>query len=87
MEQGFDIDVIKKVVEWTNVPVIALGGAGKYEHFIEGVLKAKAQAVSTANLFNFIEDGLTETKQAMHNGGISMAFWKDDIEGQRKVPV
>ena len=74
--QGYDLEVIQKISEISKVPVIASGGVGKYEHLAEGVLSAKADAVSTANLFNFIEDGLTEARECMQNSGIEMAVWE-----------
>lgn len=73
--QGYDLDVISKISGFTKLPIIASGGAGKYIHFAEGITNGKVAAVSTANLFNFIEDGLIEARQVMRNGGISMASW------------
>ena len=79
--QGYDLETIQKVCALSRVPVIASGGAGKYEHFAEGVMNAKAEAVSTANLFNFIEDGLTEARQCMQARGTEMAFWERSLDG------
>lgn len=72
---GYDLDILKKVVSMSKIPVIASGGAGKYEHFAEGILKAKASAVSTANLFNFIADGLIFVRSTMIERGLDMATW------------
>jgi cyclase len=72
---GYDMETLEKVVKKSNIPVIASGGAGKYEHFADGVLKADASAVSTANLFNFMANGLIQARKTMINRGISMAEW------------
>jgi cyclase len=72
---GFDIDILKHVVDISNIPVIASGGAGKYEHFVEGIQKVGVSAVSTANLFNFIADGLIEVRNTMIDRKINMAKW------------
>lgn len=73
--EGLDLELIQRISDNTKVPVIASGGVGKYGHFTEGVARGKAKAVSTANLFNFIEDGLTEARLTMGKEGLEMATW------------
>lgn len=73
--QGLDIETLQNVVEFTTLPVIASGGVGKFRHFVEGIQEGKACAVSTANLFNFMEDGLSEARKTMQESGIEMASW------------
>ena len=73
--QGYDLRTLAKVSTDSTVPVIASGGAGKDEHLIEGILRGGAQAVATANLFNFIADGLTYARQRMRESGIPLAEW------------
>tara|TARA_B100000315_G_scaffold127921_1_gene117645 strand:+ start:17574 stop:18350 length:777 start_codon:yes stop_codon:yes gene_type:complete len=73
--EGLDLELIRQITDIVKVPLIASGGVGKYGHFAEGVLKSKAEAVSTANLFNFIEDGLKEARLTMQEQGIEMASW------------
>jgi cyclase len=72
---GYDLKILDHVVNISKMPVIASGGAGKYKHFVEGVQKAGASAVSTANLFNFIADGLIEVRKTMIDRGLRMATW------------
>lgn len=72
---GYDIDILMKVAKIAKVPVIASGGVGKYIQFVDGI-KAGADAVSTANLFNFIGDSLTEARKIMSEEPIDMASWK-----------
>lgn len=79
--QGYDLETIQKVAASSRVPVIASGGVGKYEHLAEGVTQGSAEAASTANLFNFIEDGLTEARQCMQARGTEMAFWERSLDG------
>ena len=55
--QGYDISTLAQAVKHCAVPVIASGGVGKFEHFVQGITEAGVQAVSTANLFNFIANG------------------------------
>jgi len=72
---GYDIDVLNKVVSISKIPVIASGGAGKFQHFADGIQKAGASAVSTANLFNFIANGLTFVRNTMIKNDLDMAKW------------
>ncbi|MDD5005745.1 MAG: HisA/HisF-related TIM barrel protein [Candidatus Omnitrophica bacterium] len=77
--EGLDLDIIKKISEVSMVPLIASGGIGKFNHFTDGILQGKADAVSTANLFNFIEDGLTDARSTMQKCSIDMASWDIDF--------
>ena len=53
--QGYDIDLISKVTEAVNLPVVAAGGAGKYSDVIPVFKKAKASGAAIGNLFHFYE--------------------------------
>jgi imidazole glycerol-phosphate synthase subunit HisF len=50
---GYDIDLIRAVSGAVNVPVVALGGAGRLSHLAEG-LRAGASAVASGSAFVFI---------------------------------
>lgn len=51
--EGYDIELIKKVTESVSIPVIACGGAGKIEDFVEAVRKGGASAVAAGSMFVF----------------------------------
>lgn len=48
--KGFDLEITKKVVEATNLPVIAHGGAGSVQHIQEVVNTARVQAVALGSM-------------------------------------
>lgn len=50
---GYDIDLLSKVSQSVNVPVIASGGAGKLEDFRSAVLQGQVSAVAAGSLFVF----------------------------------
>lgn len=50
---GFDLDLIKKVSERTNVPVIACGGAGNEQHLKDAINIGGASAVAAGSMFVF----------------------------------
>jgi imidazole glycerol-phosphate synthase subunit HisF len=51
MMKGYDIDLIKKVTGVLNIPVIASGGAGKIQDFIDAVHKGGASGVTAGSMF------------------------------------
>ena len=74
--QGYDLDTLSKVTSISTVPVIASGGVGRFDHLTSGIVIAGVQAVSTANLFNFMADGLTEARGFIRGKGIPLAEWE-----------
>lgn len=67
---GYDLDLIAAVVSAVNIPVIASGGAGNYQHMVEAVLQAGASAVAAASIFHFTEQTPAEAKKALAAAGI-----------------
>lgn len=65
--RGYDLDLIRSVK--VSVPLIALGGVGRYEHFAEGIA-AGADAVAAANIFHFRELADRNAKRAMARAGV-----------------
>jgi imidazole glycerol-phosphate synthase subunit HisF len=51
--KGYEIDFIKKVTSKLNIPVVANGGAGKIQDFIDAIQKGGASAVSAGSMFVF----------------------------------
>jgi imidazole glycerol-phosphate synthase subunit HisF len=66
---GYDTEIISQVSKSVRIPVIACGGVGKYEHYIDGI-KAGASAVSAANIWHFKELSDKHGKRVMKNSGI-----------------
>jgi cyclase len=68
--QGYDLRLVEEIVAAVSIPVIASGGAGRYEHLIEVVKKAGASAVAAASMFHFTEQTPAGAKLAMEASGI-----------------
>jgi cyclase len=49
--EGYDLDLIKSISESVNIPVVALGGAGKLIHLEEGYQKGFANGLAAGSLF------------------------------------
>ena len=70
--QGYDLDLVRRVVQATSVPVIACGGVGKYEHFAPAILEGGAAAAAAANIFHFFELSYPLAKKACIASGIPL---------------
>ena len=59
-KQGFDLELLRRVVGAVRVPVVASGGVGSLEHFVEGA-RAGATGLLAASVFH---DGVFRMQQA-----------------------
>lgn len=73
--QGYDLEMLSRVVNLCQVPVIASGGVGDFEHFVSGMQIENVTGVSTANIFNFVGDGLAEARKHINEGNMALAIW------------
>ena len=71
-KSGFDIDLLKKVSEFIDIPVIASGGVGNLNHFYEGVNDGKANALLAASVFHFNEISIKEVKNYLSRKNIQV---------------
>lgn len=55
LKSGYDLKAIKKVADSVSIPVIACGGVGHPEHFLEAFTKAGTSATAAGNFFHFTE--------------------------------
>ena len=69
-KEGYDLEMTKAVAEAVSIPVTASGGAGKLEHFYEGVAIGKASAVLAASVFHFGEISIKEAKEYLKAKGV-----------------
>jgi len=72
--QGFDCALTAAVEETVSVPVIASGGAGNAQHFVEVFSSGKADAALAASIFHFGTHAVAELKQTLLNAGIPMRW-------------
>ncbi|MCM1189410.1 MAG: imidazole glycerol phosphate synthase subunit HisF [bacterium] len=69
---GYDLELIKAVTETVRIPVIASGGAGRPEHFLEALAEAGAEAVLAASLFHYRELTIRQVKEYLRENGVSV---------------
>ncbi len=68
--EGYDLELIAAVVRAVNIPVIASGGAGNYQHMVDAVTLAGASAVAAASMFHFTEQTPAGAKAALAAAGV-----------------
>jgi imidazole glycerol-phosphate synthase subunit HisF len=70
--EGYDLDLVRHVCERVAVPVIACGGAGVFEHFVDVLRHTSASAAAAGNIFNFTENAYRRAKRLLHEEGIDV---------------
>jgi len=68
---GYDLELLKAICSSVNIPVIASGGAGRPEHFLEAFI-AGAEAALAASIFHFGEILIGDLKNYLKNHGIEV---------------
>jgi cyclase len=71
-KNGFANDPLLKLHHLLNIPVIASGGAGVMEHFIDAFLLGKADAALAASIFHFGEIKIPDLKYFLHKNNINV---------------
>ncbi len=70
--KGYDLELVSSVTSAVNVPVIACGGVGAYEHFAPVIRDAGASAAAAANIFHFFENSYPLAKKACIDVGVGL---------------
>jgi len=63
VKEGYANEALATLASMLKIPVIASGGAGKKEHFIDVFTRGKADAALAASIFHFNEIKIPELKQ------------------------
>jgi cyclase len=68
---GYDIDLIGSTLEYVDLPLMVLGGAGQADH-LKQVVDIGVQAAVCGSLFNFGDNNPLRVKATLKNYGISL---------------
>jgi cyclase len=71
---GFDCELTAAVTDAVSIPVIASGGAGTAQHFVEIFSCGRADAALAASIFHFGAQAIAELKQALLAAHIPMRW-------------
>lgn len=73
-KSGFNIPLTRAIADAVSIPVIASGGVGELDHFVEGVRDGHASAVLAASVFHFGTFTIGEVKEHMAKAGLPVRF-------------
>ncbi len=71
-KNGYDLDLTKTVASSVSVPVIASGGIGKLDDFLNGVNYGKASALLAASVFHYKEYSISTVKKYLSSNGVNV---------------
>ncbi len=71
-KNGFANEALSKMVQLLRIPVIASGGAGNTQHFIDTFKEGQADAALAASVFHFKEIEIPDLKEELHQHHIEV---------------
>ena len=71
-KRGYDLDLIRAIVDGTKLPTVASGGAGKLVHFLEAVKEGHASTLLAASVFHFGTFTVQQVKAYLVGNGVAV---------------
>ena len=71
-KSGFANEALAELTDTVNIPIIASGGAGRIEHFVDAFKKGKADAALAASVFHFGEIDILDLKKKLKSKNIEV---------------
>ncbi|WP_377887746.1 imidazole glycerol phosphate synthase subunit HisF [Alkalihalobacillus sp. R86527] len=71
-KEGFDLALTKAIGEAVTIPIIASGGAGSAEDFLEVFREAQADAALAASIFHYKETSVSQVKNLLKDNGVAI---------------
>jgi cyclase len=75
---GYDLELVRSVVDSVGIPVIAFGGVSTWQHLVDGIVVGGAEAVAAANIFHYTEHSTKKAKEHLWRSGVDVRvpeFW------------
>lgn len=69
-KRGFAIDLLSQLDNVLNIPIIASGGAGTMQHFLDVFNEGRVSAALAASIFHFGDIGIVNLKKFLHENGV-----------------
>ncbi len=67
---GYDTMLIKRMMAKVSIPIIACGGAGMFDDFVDVIQKTSVSAAAAGNIFNFTENAYIKAKKVLKENQI-----------------
>ncbi|MEK9968286.1 MAG: HisA/HisF-related TIM barrel protein, partial [Ferrovibrio sp.] len=78
-KRGYDLDLVRAITDAVDVPVVAMGGVGKWSDMVDGIRIGGADAVAAGNIFHYTEHSTKKAKEYLIEAGLpvrSTTFYK-----------
>lgn len=69
-KNGYDLELLWRVLAAVKIPVIALGGVGEWAHFAEALAETAVDAVAAANIFHYTDQSVFAAKKYLFERGL-----------------
>lgn len=69
-KRGYDLQLVRLMADSLDVPVIAMGGVGEWQHFSDGINEGHADAVAAGNIFHYSEHSTKKAKEFLEQKGL-----------------
>jgi len=73
-QAGFDCELVRIVADAVSIPVIASGGAGSAQDFIDVFRSGRADAVLAASIFHFGIENIAQLKSKLHAANVPVRW-------------
>jgi cyclase len=71
-QAGYDLELVRAVVQAVSIPVIASGGAGTLAHLYDGLVVGQADAVLAASIFHYRTYTIPQAKKYLSERGVAV---------------
>jgi cyclase len=75
MSDGLELEITKLISTNVSVPVITSGGCGLAQHFVDGYLIGKADAVAAGTFFAHRDQNFMQTRSQIKNAGVNIRIY------------
>ena len=69
---GFDLEIIKKISEFSSLPLITCGGGGKWDHFLQVFKATNISGICTQNIYHFTDNSVEQLKNYLNSNSINI---------------
>ncbi|MCX7012297.1 MAG: HisA/HisF-related TIM barrel protein, partial [Candidatus Sumerlaeota bacterium] len=69
-QAGYDLEFTRAIADAVSVPVVASGGAGKLEDFLDAVVRGRASILLAASVFHYRLLSVRQVKEYLRDKGI-----------------
>ena len=85
-QEGYDIELTRRISDAVEVPIIASGGAGNLDHLVEVLEQGHASAVLASSIFHFGTYTIPQTKDYLAEKNIPVRKLSEVRSPQRILP-